>query len=823
MWSSNLSRLTSNVLPIFSLMPLIKFIATTLITVFVILALDTRMGGLPAAGRFLSPFHGFWQNAETQEPPAEGELRLVGLLEPVTVVYDERRVPHVFAQNDRDLFFAQGYITARDRLWQMEFQTKAAAGRLAEILGTVVVERDRYQRRIGLVHGARNTLKDIMAEPETHLSVSSYSNGVNAFIGGLRERDYPIEYKLLGYSPEPWTPLKCAILIKSMARILSARTTDLRMDNTLDRFGEEVVRDLFSKPFGDDTVIPPGTPWDFEPRKVIRPETKLMRGSIGTGNGTEIGSNNWAVSGTRTASGYPILANDPHLGLSLPSLWYEIQLVGPALNVYGVSLPGGPGVVIGFNRSIAWGLTNAGTDVSDWYEITFRDDTLQEYRHGDRWRPVETVIEEIEVRGGETIQDTVRYTHHGPVVWDSDSAAVTWQRVPSRHAFRWVAHDGGNEWLTCHRLNAASGYDDFVEALSHLNAPAQNFAYADVEGNIAIWHNGKFPVRWEGQGVFLADGSNPLHDWQDWIPHAHKPHIKNPARGFVSSANQRPVDAAYPYWLADVYSSPTRARRINERLSEMKDITPDDFRALQLDTQNLHARSVLPVLLTYIEPGSLKPDEGAIYQVLKNWDYFSDADEIAPSIFYTWWKELHWAIWKDELALANVQYPSRDRTVKLILSEPDARWYDNTRTEPVETLADLARRAFESACTELTVILGPMGDSWKWGRYRGADIRHLLKIPEFSRMDLFVGGGRGIVNATNRRHGPCWRMVVSLGPEVRAWGIYPGGQSGNPGSRHYDDFVDTWVRGELDELLFMKTPEDGQGRVEERLTLVKKP
>ena len=802
-------------------MPSIKFLISAAATLIVVIVLDTRMGGFPAAGRFLSPFHGFWRNAETGDPAAERKLRLKGLREPVTVHYDHRRVPHVFAQNDRDLFFAQGYVTAKDRLWQMEFQTAAAAGRLAEILGSGALERDRYQRRVGLVYGARNTLGEIMAEPQTRSSVTAFTEGVNAYINSLRPRDYPIEYKLLGYDPETWTPLKCAILIKSMAWILSGRKTDLRMTNTLDRFSEAVVRDLFASDLvGDDTVIPRGTPWDFEPRKVVRPDIPLSRGSIGADSDAGVGSNNWAVSGNRTTGGYPILANDPHLGLSLPSLWYEIQLVSPAHNVYGVSLPGGPGVIIGFNHNIAWGLTNAGTDVSDWYEITFRDDTLQEYRHGGVWRPVETLIEEIGVRGGETFMDTVRYTHHGPVVWDSDSSTLASQGVPERHAFRWVAHDGGNAWLACHRLNAARNYDDFVDALTHHNAPAQNFVYADVEGNIAIWHNGRLPVRWAGQGAIISDGSDPLHDWQDWIPHAHKPHVKNPERGFVSSANQRPVDPTYPYWLSGSYSSPTRARRINERLAGMTDVVPDDFRALQLDTQNLYARSVLPVLLTFIEPGSLNSDEAAIYQELENWDYFADADKIAPSIFHVWWKDLHWTIWRDEFAASNIQYPSRDRTVKLIIDEPNARWFDNVRTAPVETLADLARSTFESACTELTVRLGPMGDSWEWGRFRGADIRHLLKIPEFSRLDLFVGGGRGIVNATNRGHGPCWRMVVELGPEVRAWGIYPGGQSGNPGSRHYDSFVDTWVRGELDELLFMQTPEDGRGRIQERLLLV---
>ena len=481
-------------------MSLIKFLISIVATFIVVLALDTRMGGFPAAGRFLSPFHGFWQNAETGGPAAERKLRLEGLREPVTVLYDHRRVPHVFARNDRDLFFAQGYVTTRDRLWQMEFQTAATAGRLAEILGPGALERDRHQRRAGLVFGARNTLKEVMAEPRTRLSVMAFTEGVNAYIASLRARDFPVEYKLLGYEPEPWTPLKCAILIKSMAWMLSGRNSDLRMTNTLDRFGEAVVRDLFaSDVVGEDTVIPRGTPWEFEPRKVIRPDVPFKRGSYGADAGAANGSNNWAVSGARTKSGYPILANDPHLGLSLPSLWYEIQLISPTVNVYGVSLPGGPGVVIGFNRNIAWGFTNAGADVSDWYEIRFRDETRREYLHDGTWRPVEMAVEEFRVRDGETFMDTVRYTHHGPIVRDANYTPSD-PRRHDHHALRWVGHDASNEWLTVHRLNSAGCYEEFVDAIVHLSAPAQNFAYADVEGNIAIWHNGRFSGAVGGSG-----------------------------------------------------------------------------------------------------------------------------------------------------------------------------------------------------------------------------------------------------------------------------------------------------------------------------------
>ena len=787
--------------------------------------LNTKFGHFPPLGKFLSPFQGFWQNEVIESKERKDTIRLQGIRAPVEILFDDRGVPHIFADNDWDLYFAQGYVTAMDRLWQMEFQTYAARGGLAEIFGHKAVKKDRYMRRIGMVYGANNALKEILNSSETRLAVESYAEGVNAYIRKLGEGGYPVEYKLLDYSPKDWTPLNSALVLKLMSMRLSTRNFELPMDNLLNRFGEEIVADLFPL-YSDqvDPIIPTGKAWDFIPKKVLRPNRQLKSGQYRLVPETAKGSNNWAVSGSKTLSGYPILANDPHLDLSLPSVWYEVQLVSPSVNVYGASLPGVPGAIIGFNKNISWGLTNAATDVLDWYEIKFNDESLEEYHYDNEVRTIEKIVEQINVRGEHAVLDTVFYTHHGPVVWDL-SYQPSDKTIPKLHALRWLGHDASNELKTVYMINRARNYKDFERALPYFACPAQNFVFADVRGNIAIWHNGKFPLRWRGQGMFIGDGSDPLYEWQDWIPDEQKPHVINPETGFVSSTNQNPTDSSYPYYLTGNYVSYYRGNRINEVLSKTKEIQPDDFRKLQLDCKNLHAESVLPTLLSLIDNQELVSNETTILRSLSAWDFYALADQVAPTIFHVWWRRLNKAIWDDEFGGrgANLRYPSPSRTVRMITNEPNSGWYDNENTKSIEeTLAELVNRTFNETCAYLEETLGPMGDSWMWGSYKSTDILHLLKIPGFSHTNLFVGGGWGIVNATMRRSGPTWRMIVALNPRIRAWGIYPGGQSGNPGSPHYDDFIEKWRTGGLYELLFMQTPDDGIGRIEKTLTLVTK-
>lgn len=768
---------------------------------------------IPPLGPFLDPFAGFWQNGTTLDK-LPTSLNLPNLNRPVTVVWDQRRVPHIFAETTHDLYFAQGYITARDRLWQMEFLTHFAAGRLAEIVGEQALELDRFRRRIGLAYAAEQAMAAHTADAEMNQIVDAYAAGVNAYIDGLERKALPLEYKVLDYRPERWTALKGFLLLKYMSWNLTGRSEERTLTRSQQAFGDSLIARLYPKfaPFLEP-VIPRGHRWDFTPQKAIMPErimpsTAAIPPELYDEPAAWLGSNNWAVAGGKTRNGYPIVANDPHLGLNVPAIWYEIQLSGPEVNVYGVSLPGTPAVLIGFNEQIAWGVTNAASDVLDWYQVQFQDNTLDAYLYDGEWRPTSKRVERIGVRGKETVIDTVIYTHHGPVVHMPPGEATS--QVPPGTAMRWAAHDPSKELLTFLQLNAAKNYDDYVAALANYTCPAQNFIFGSVDGDIALWHNGKFPLRWDGQGRYIADGRDSRHDWQGWVPHEHNPHIKNPPRGYISSANQHPADSGYPYYLGWNYASFARGLRINERLDEMEAITPEDMLRLQLDNVNVYARTALPALIRRLEAQSLTDGEQRVLQELKSWNYENRAMWAAPLIYERWWDTLYQLIWEDDIARSdgNLHFPRTDVTLDLILNEPANPFFDIATTEKKETLDDLVFQSFRKAKESLENELGPISEKWAWGKARGTDIRHLAQIPGLGCLNLFTSGNHSIVNATNKYAGPSWRMVVELGPQVRGWGIYPGGQSGNPGSIYYDNMVQPWVAGEWEPLLFLRSAND---------------
>ncbi|MDF7814435.1 penicillin acylase family protein [Hymenobacter sp. YC55] len=800
-------------------------------------ALNTKHGDVPPFGKFLSPFRGFWQNGETADAlPTQQTLQLPGLQQPVQVRFDDQRVPHIFAQNDHDLYYAQGYLTAQDRLWQMDFITHVAAGRLAEIVGPARLETDRFFRRMGLPFGAQKSLDSAMANPVTHLVLTSYSDGVNAYINTLTPKTMPFEYKLLDYAPEPWEPLKCALILKYMAFDLSGRSDDLRMSNALAKYGPAVVKDLFPDyPVQEEPIVPVGTPLDFKPLPV--PATPpgfaaTMSGKVPQNEpDPELGSNNFAVSGAKSATGFPLLANDPHLQLNLPSIWYQVQLAAPGVNVYGVSIPGVPFTIIGFNEQVAWGVTNVGADVMDWYQLKFRDSSQREYWHDNRWKPVRRVVERIKVRGQPDRLDTVLYTHHGPIVYDQPEKPFLAQ-TPIAHAMRWTAHDAANEFQAFYRLNRAQNYQDYTVALSTYGTPAQNFIFASTDKDIAIWPNGRFPLKWRDQGKFILDGTDPAYDWQGWIPAAQNPHVKNPPRQFVASANQFSTGPDYPYYLNWNYGdgSYDRAHRINERLTRMSQATPDSLRMLQNDNLNVTAQLLLPRLLELVA-GPANGDtlvtasspEASVLAEMRRWNYQYAADALAPSVYELWYANLIKRIWADDFGLKatglEMRVPARDRSKILILREENSRWIDDRRTPQRETLPQLVRQSLRFATDSLTRKYGSIGAKWAWKNQKSTDILHMLQIPGFGHMDLDCGGGAGIVNATTERTGPSWRMVVALGPQVHAYGIFPGGQSGNPGSTAYDDMLETWRVGKLNELVFLRSAAEPNPRVRAAWTL----
>ncbi|WP_276348198.1 penicillin acylase family protein [Daejeonella sp. JGW-45] len=800
-------------------MKIIKAILSSALALILVVSLNSKFGDIPPLGKFLDPFRGFWKNAENRKINPERNLKVDGLHGPVEIKFDERMVPHIFAGNNYDLYFAQGYVTAKDRLWQMDFQTRFASGRLSEVVGSKAIELDRYQRRMGMTYGAENMVKTMMKDPVIKEIMEAYAAGINAYIHSLKPGQYPLEYKLLNYIPEDWTPLNSALLLKLMSATLAGGSNEFYMSNILNKYGPEITRDLFPDyPFREDPIIPAGTNWDFTPgvppkkpevlsnnKKTYNIKTRELEDGIG--------SNNWAVAGAKSASGYPLLANDPHLDITLPSIWYQIQLVSPDLNTCGVSIPGSPGVIIGFNKDVAWGVTNVGADVLDWYNIEFKDATKKEYWYNNKWNEVKVRVETIEVKGGETITDSIYYTHHGPIVYTSEQRPEKFSKInniPTGHALRWVAHDGSNDVRTFYELNKAKNYTDYRKALTHYSAPAQNFIFASVENDIAITPNGYFPMKWKGQGKFLMDGSDPANDWHGRIPAEQNPTVKNPARNFVSSANQFLTDQSYPYYINWEFAAYERGHRINKRLAVMTQANVDSMRNLQNDNYSILAENILATLVSLVNTEKLNASQREGYEIVSKWNKFFNAEEIGASIFELWHKSLAKEIWEDDLGNPKtpMRYPSRDRNVHLLLNEPNSPWFDNVHTAKKETRADAVNAAFRFAIDSLERKYGPLKKEWQWGNVKHTNVPHLAKVAGFGSKFLNNGGSKSSVNAMSENNGPSWRMIVALGKEVKAYGVFPGGASGNPGSYYYDNMVDTWSEGKLNELVYLKSKDE---------------
>ena len=519
------------------------------------------------------------------------------------------------------------------------------------------------------------------------------------------------------------------------------------------------------------------------------------------------GSNNWVVAGSKTKSGSPILSNDPHLDLSLPSIWFEQQLTTPTSNTYGVSLPGSPFIIIGFNDYIAWGVTNAERDVKDFYSIRFKDNTKREYWYNGKWEPTQIRLEEIKVKGGSTVYDTVAYTIYGPVMFDeSFSDADAGQQTL---AVRWVAHDPSNEAITFYNLNRAKNYDEYTDAIKTFDCPGQNFVFASKTGDIAIWQQGKFPARWNGQGLYIMPGDDPAYSWQGFIPQTENPHIKNPDRGFLESANQRPVDSTYPYFIPGSYITP-RGIAIEHFLSSMTSVTTDDMKKLQDNYFNVLAEDVRPILLRYVNESGLNAAAKRYLEIVKTWNLQADPSSKGQTVYQCWWDSLEAEIWYDDISRSKPasSWPEEQTTMELLKKDSSSLVYiNNINTPQTETLPDIVTAALNKASANL--LAKEKEGKLEWAKFKNPTIYHLLKeaLMPFARTDLNVGGDGNIINAMTHSHGPSWRMIVHLADETEAYGVYPAGQSGNPGSKYYDDFIDSWAKGEYYKLWVMKSSE----------------
>lgn len=809
-------------------MRIVPLLISAVITAGLVTALNVQLPSgkskTPRLGYFLSPQYGFWQNAEPSNTSFNEDIKMPGVRKQVDVYFDERLVPHIFAENNADAYFIQGYLHAKFRLWQMEFQTYVAGGRLSEIVGDERLATDKYFRRLGMVYGSENSLKEIEANPETKEACDAYTAGVNTYIKSLAPEDLPFEYKLLDYKPEAWTNMKTALFLKFMSWDLSGQGDDLTYTNAKNYFGYDDFMKLF--PLVQDTldpIIPKGTAFEEPSIDVKAPATidsAYFNRKDSIANTPQLkpdrnnGSNNWAVAGSKTKSGKPILCNDPHLGLNLPSLWFEMQITTPEYSSYGATFPGAPAVIIGFNDSCSWGVTNSGRDVKDYYEIKFKDSTMQEYWFNGSWKTAELRKEIIKVKGKPNVEEKMPMTVFGPVMFDQQYKTNT--NDGKYIAVRWKAHDASNELRTFYKLNRMKNYADYADAVSTFQCPGQNFVFASHSGDIAIRQQGAFVAKWKQQGDFVMPGTDSSYMWQGIIPVKENPQMSNPERGFVSSANQQAVDATYPYYLGRPGNFPPyRGFIINRKLAAMSNITPQDMQMLQTDNYNVFAEIARPVLLKYLNENSLSAEQKKYLQLFKDWNLKNDVNEKGATVFRVWWDSLEVQTWGDEYAQTKMQMPWPDEStlIESLINDSTYKFADDISTpNKKETIADVMLASFIKAAKQLTSL--EKEKNLDWAKYKDTKVQHLLKLPALSSLHLPIGGGQHIINATTAVHGPSWRMIVHMTDNVEAYGVYPGGQSGNPGSKYYDNFVQHWAAGRYYSLVFVKKQE---ARKDERM------
>jgi penicillin amidase len=762
-------------------------------------------GPLPPLGPLLEPVGGVWGLAASSELPTNETRVVPGLIGAVRIAYDARAVPHIFAESEQDGWRALGYVTARDRLFQLDLQARAGAGTLTELLGPRVLGADRATRALGMGRAAQRILAGMSTEERATLD--AYAEGINAYLDGMPARDLPLEYRLLNRRPSHWSAERSVHVMLRMQHTLTRNQVELDRLRAAGSVGwlaaealfplhtplQEPVQPAPGEPRRLQLVIPPPGAPDSTAREFaglddhppLPPET------------VAIGSNNWAVAPSRTLAGTTLLAGDPHLDLTLPSVWYEarVHVVG-VVDVYGVTIPGLPAVLVGFNRDVAWSFTNSEADLMDrWVEAVDDERRPARYRLDGTWAPITTRVEAYLGAQGDTLaMDTVRYTHRGPM-----------RRLGARWiSTRWTALESGGELEAIHHAARARTVRAWLDAMVNWRSPPQNMLVADREGTIAVRTNGRFPLRaGDGRGDHLLDGRLRASDWTGDVPLPDWPQSVEPAQGFLVSANQEPVDPRMSArYLGAAWPVPWRALRINELLRSDSAVTPETLRRWQTDPLSARARHLRPYLLA---AALTRPADTALQhaaRVLGPWDTQYTLDNQAGVLFEAAIAQVASRLW-DELA-PDVR-PGAAPLIAL-LDDPNNAWWDVRSTAGVEHRDDVLADALLAGYVATVAAHGPPErGGWRWSRVHQIVIEHLLRIPALSAQGVIVPGGPSTISPTEvmgSTAGASWRMVVELGPTVRAWGTYPGGQSGNPLSTRYDDRLSAWRRGELAELQF---------------------
>ena len=767
-----------------------------------------------AVGFLVLIFFWFWVWLHHPLPRYEGEIQLDGLTSSVDVFFDEWAVPHVFARNEDDLFYAAGYLAARERLFQLSTVALGVRGELASALGDDFLSTDIYLRTWRI----HDTAKKMVAAMDVNKRsiYNSFCNGINSRIQEIKN-DPPIEFKILGMDPPLWDPTIVAGYERMMAHEMQgAWEPEIVYGAIASYFGEEKLAEIIPG-YADDKPTIAAIEYDqFKPVfDAVLDQEFALRDLFGEHN-ADIGSNNWVISGSRTASGKPLLANDPHLVFTQPPRWFEMHLKGGRFDVSGVCIAGIPVPVIGQNKHVAWGFTNTMVDDVDFFVETINPDNKNEYRHDDKWLPMTVLEETIPLQNGEDTTIVIRMTHHGPIISDIHSLL---RNDDTAMSMSWTGHWVTKEMDAWVGINTMKNWDDFTKALKNFGVPGQNIVYADADGNIG-WRPAVFvPVRKEGFSMVPRPGNDSQYDWKGKVPYSQMPYLFNPPGGYISTANNKTIGDNFPYYISGLWADPSRAEQIKKRLDTLVNAAVEDMKSIQLELTSPFAQEITPYILA-VEKGDETGNLARAFRYLREWNGVEGVDSEAALIFHAFMRSLTINLYGDELSLLGKNYLDAytglnylvNRNIREVLKNKNSSWIDNIETKlKIESLDEIIYTSIVGAVDELESNYGINHSNWKWGDAHSVTHRHLLSKVRFLNwlFDLSVGpyrsggsdktpnaGGYSFHKPYHQTSGASMRRIVDFSNLNETQFILPTGQSGIPGSPHYRDQAQLYHSGQ---------------------------
>ncbi len=737
--------------------------------------------------------------------PIRGNLVAPGLKEPVSVLRDRWGVAHIYAKNQHDLFFAQGFVVAQDRLFQMEMWKRAGQGRLAEVLGPSAVQRD-INARLLRYRG------DMKAEyesysPDAEAILSAFTDGINAEIRSLTAKTktkktgpgLPIEFQLAGFAPEPWKPQDCLNRMAAFS-VTGNAFSELRDAELIAKLGVEKASAVLS--LDPKVKLDPAAGVDFGG---LTPS--LLKNLIGSDARIEFpsdgkqGSNDWTISGRLTSTGKPILANDPHRVVAVPSLRYIVHLVAPGWDVIGAGEPGLPGIAVGHNQHIAWGFTIFGLDQQDLYIEDLNPQDPLQYKTANGWARMQVEHESIAIKGKPPVEVDLKFTRHGPVLWEDGKRAL---------ALRWVGAEPGTAgYLGSLAVDRATNWNEFEDAMKRWKVPSENIVYADIDGNIGEHSTGLTPLRKNWTGLLPVPGAAGEYEWSGYVPNSELPHSFNPSSGFVATANHKMIPENYPYNVGFEWAPPDRVHRIEEVVSGIRDsgkkITLEDMEKLQTDVVSLPARQLVNLLK------ESSPNPTPATQMMQGWDARLSRESGVAALYEVWLKELRKVVAEKE-GVASLQDDWELENVFEYLSDPSPQVFG---ADAVAGRNQVLLQTLESAWKQTEQLLGPDPQSWSWGRLHTIQFRHSLdRLPDAATLldlgPLSRPGDGNTVNATwpgnkyEQEGGASYREILDTADWDHSLAVNTPGQSGQPGSPHYSDLLLLWDKGEYFPLLYSR-------------------